>query len=279
MMYSIVVRAVFFSKQCKQELIMGAKPTKPAFFQMGSVIDVPLNATFVTSCNRAYVPGVLKLYASMQRVRTYYPLKCMCTTDVTDEQYKILQRAGIATVRVPYVQNPYKSKWNEAFVKLLVWDWTQYDRVCWVDSDTLFLQNCDELLTLPVEGAGIAAALDQEEWGDCHDVPAFDMLQTGVFVARPSKKTYRAMIDKLGKLPSRDGGDQGFLTSYFQQNNFRTTLFLSSKYNYMKRGLLRHKAYDLSRIKILHFVGNPKPWNGGQKGYEKLQILWDKEGT
>ena len=43
----------------------------------------------------------------------------------------------------------------------------------------------------------------------------------------------------------------------------------------MKRGLKRHPQFDLSEIKILHYVGHPKPWNGGEPGYEQLQRLWD----
>ena len=80
----------------------------------------------------------------------------------------------------------------------------------------------------------------------------------------------------LGKVESVDGSDQGFLTSYYALTSFDDVRFFSSTYNYMKRGLTRHPQYDLSRIKILHYVGHPKPWDGGEPGYEALQRIWDR---
>ena len=72
-----------------------------------------------------------------------------------------------------------------------------------------------------------------------------------------------------------DGSDQGFLASYDALSSFDDVRFFSSACNYMKRGLKRHPQFDLSEIKILHDVGHPKPWDGGESGYERLQRIWD----
>ena len=147
--------------------------------------------------------------------------------------------------------------------------------VHWIDSDTIQLQNGDELMNVPLKPRGIACAVDHEVFPDPSEHVRLRMLQTGVFVLRPSLETYEMIKAQLGKVESVDGSDQGFLTSYYALSSFDNVCFLSSAYNYMKRGLKRHPQFDLSEITILHYVGHPKPWNGGEPGYEQLQRLWD----
>ena len=234
-------------------------------------------AAWVTSCNREYFEGVLKLHRSMRRVKTEFPLVCFCTDSTTAEQERALIDAGIITRRVALASltNPYKAKWLEAFVKLECWKLTDYDKVCWIDSDTLQLQNSDELMNVSLKPHGIACAVDHEVFPEPSEHVRLRMIQTGVFVLRPSLDTYDLIRDKLGKVESVDGSDQGFLTSYYALSSFDDVRFFSSSYNYMKRGLKRHPQFDLSEIKILHYVGHPKPWDGGEPGYERLQRIWD----
>lgn len=250
--------------------------TRHAFHDFGTT-EPANSATWVTSCNSAYFEGVLKLHRSMRRVGSEHPLLCLCTDSTTEAQERALIDEGITTKRVELsaLENPYKPKWLEAFVKLQCWTLTEHDKVCWIDSDTLQLRNADELLSVPVRPHGIACAVDHEVFPEPSDRVRLRMIQTGVFVLRPSMETYRMVTDQLGRLESVDGSDQGFLTSYFARSSFDEVRFLSSEYNYMKRGLKRDPRFELSRIKILHFVGNPKPWDGGEPGYERLQRLWD----
>ena len=122
-----------------------------------------------------------------------------------------------------------------------------------MDSDIIFLDNVDELMSIPLSHSGIASALDSEsiDVRDKQTTPHFQMIQTGLFVAKPSKRIYNDMENAKGRLSSWDGGDQGFLTSYFAQNDFSTSYLLSSAYNYMKRGLIRDPEFDLMKIKVL----------------------------
>ena len=114
-----------------------------------------------------------------------------------------------------------------------------------------------------------------EAWNEEKAVPEdFDSLQTGMFVIQPSLPQYEQLTRNLGFLPSYDGSDQGYVTSFFRRNRFQTTLILDSSYNYMKLGLKRDPKFDLSRIRLLHFVGKPKPWQGADVGYDSLEALW-----
>ena len=234
-------------------------------------------AAWVTSCNKEYFEGVLKLHRSMRNVKSDFPLVCFCTDSTTVEQERALVDDGIVTRRVALssLANPYKPKWLEAFVKLECWKLTDYDKVCWIDSDTIQLQNSDDLMSVPLKPHGIACAVDHEVFPEPSEHVRLRMLQTGVCALLPSLETYEMIQAQLGKVESVDGSDQGFLTSYYALSSFDNVCFLPSAYNYMKRGLKRHPQFDLSKVKILHYVGQPKPWNGGEPGYEQLQRLWN----
>ena len=247
-------------------------------FDAFEVLEPSGKAAWVTSCNREYFEGVLKLHRSMRQVKTEFPLVCFCTDSTTAEQERSLNDAGILTRRIALssLTNPYKHKWLEAFVKLECWKLTDYDKVCWIDADTIQLQNSDELMKVSLKPHGIACAVDHEVFPERSEEVRLRMLQTGVFVLRPASETYERIKAQLGKVESVDGSDQGFLTSYYALSSFDEVRFFSSAYNYMKRGLKRHPQFDLSEIKILHYVGHPKPWNGGEPGYERLQRIWDR---
>ena len=235
-------------------------------------------ASWVTSCNDAYVPGVLKLKASLDRVQSAYPLVAM-TFDVSNASLQLLRAAGVEArpVNLSAIFNPFNPYWTPGFAKLEAWTWVEHRRLAWLDSDMVVLQNMDEVLALPVDGKSIAAPLDAEVWAaDGAETPSFKMIQSGMFVFVPSLETYREMQRAMRRLPSYDSGDQGFLTSFFAQNGFNASHLLSSAYDYMKVGLYRDPHFDLQRIKALHFVMHPKPWEGhGAAGYEPLQAIWD----
>ncbi len=88
-------------------------------------------------------------------------------------------------------------------------------------------------------------------------------------VIKPDKKTFRDLMAKKDVLPTYDGGDQGFLNSYFR--NWKK---LDIKYNSGKRifSEQRDKWGQIDKH-VIHFVGG-KPWLGGEKGYEELEKLW-----
>ena len=235
-------------------------------------------AAWVTSCNDNYVKGVIKLKQSLEMVGSEYPLITM-GFDLSNESRSLLNQHGIEirNVDLETLYNPYEKYWTAAFAKMEMWKWEDYDTLCWLDSDTILLHNSDELLRLPIDKHGIGAALDFEIWPPMsgQPTPSFKMIQSGVFVMKPSYDVYNDMQEKMRTLPSYDGGDQGFLTSYFSQGNFDSSCILSSKYDYMIRGLYRDYNFNLTNINILHYVGHPKPWKGGQDGNESLQLIWD----
>ncbi|CAI5772204.1 glycogenin-2 isoform X1 [Podarcis lilfordi] len=138
------------------------------------------------------------------------------------------------------------------FTKLHCWTLTQYSKCVFMDADTLVLCNIDELF----DREELSAAPDSG-WPDCFN--------SGVFVFKPSLKTYNLLLQFANEHGSFDGGDQGLLNSFF--SNWATTdinkhlpfLYnLSSSVVYTYAPAFQYFGKD---TKVVHFLGPSKPWN------------------
>ena len=70
------------------------------------------------------------------------------------------------------------------FTKLHCWRQTQYNKCVFLDADTMVLQNCDELF-------------DREEFSAAPDAGWPDCFNSGVFVFKPSKDTFKVSTCSL----------------------------------------------------------------------------------
>ncbi|XP_009982410.1 PREDICTED: glycogenin-2-like [Tauraco erythrolophus] len=138
------------------------------------------------------------------------------------------------------------------FTKLRCWTLTQYSKCVFMDADTLVLCNVDELF----DREELSAAPDSG-WPDCFN--------SGVFVFRPSLKTYNLLLRFAAEHGSFDGGDQGLLNSFFsnwatadigKHLPFLYNLSSSAVYTYVPA--FNHFGRD---AKVVHFLGATKPWN------------------
>ncbi|KAI8052099.1 nucleotide-diphospho-sugar transferase [Syncephalis plumigaleata] len=168
--------------------------------------------TLVTSND--YAPGALVLAHALRNIYgTSRLLACMVTPGLDTQ---VITRLRQVYHHIHFV-DPLDS-YDAAALSLLgrpelgitltkvnVWRLTQYDRVVFLDADTFPLRQMDELFDRDV-GDGIAAAADIG-WPDCFN--------SGVFVCRPSLRTYRALLHTMASHGSFDGGDQGLLNTHF----------------------------------------------------------------
>ncbi|CAM9286254.1 unnamed protein product, partial [Heterosigma akashiwo] len=155
------------------------------------------------------------------------------------------------------------------YTKLHIWNLVEYTRVLYIDADALVLENIDELFE---RNTNFAAA---------PDIFPPDKFNAGVLLIEPNKAIYSDLLSCIDSLPSYDGGDTGFLNSFFKDwylmpsdarlpfsyNAQRTLHWLTSSKN---------PGYwnSIGTIKILHFSSNPKPWQTAKKG--ELEMLWWK---
>ncbi len=134
------------------------------------------------------------------------------------------------------------------FAKLRLWQMEEYERVVFLDADTLMLQNCDKLFGYP---EFCAAPNVYESLADFH------RMNSGVFVAQPSVSTFDAMLavlDQPGAFWRRT--DQTFLQAFFPDWHGLPVTFNMLQYVWFAMPAL----WDWSQIRILHYQYE-KPWD------------------
>lgn len=146
------------------------------------------------------------------------------------------------------------------FAKLRLWQ-LDYDRVVFLDADTLVLRNIDTLFDYP---EFCAAPNVYESLGDFH------RMNSGVFTARPDPATYAAMLKRLdqpGAFWRRT--DQTFLQEWFPDWHGLPVTFNMLQYVWFNMPAL----WNWDAIKVLHFQYE-KPWQDHAKA-DRLRPLID----
>jgi glycogenin glucosyltransferase len=154
-----------------------------------------------------YVPGAEVLGRSLINTDTDVPRLVLTTSDVSEGARRRLTRQGweirdVERIPSPDGQARMFSRFAHTFTKLRAWELSDYDRVVILDSDTAVVRNVDELFARP----SFAAAPD-------FFLP--DRFNSGVMVIQPSRKTFGRMMQALANSGTYDGGDQGFLNSFY----------------------------------------------------------------
>jgi alpha-N-acetylglucosamine transferase len=143
------------------------------------------------------------------------------------------------------------------FVKLRLWQLTEYRAVVFIDADALVLRNVDRLFDYPE----FCAAPNVYE-----GIADFHRLNSGVFTARPDSDTFADMltrIDRPGTFWRRT--DQTFLEHYFPDWHGLPVTFNMLQYVWFNMPEL----WDWGSIRILHYQYE-KPW---QTPHPKAQEL------
>ncbi|EPZ32024.1 Glycosyl transferase, family 8 domain-containing protein [Rozella allomycis CSF55] len=212
--------------------------------------------TLVTS--NSYTIGAQVLAHSLKKVNCCYPLVVLVTPDVSHENRLILSQhytiVPVETIDSNDAKNLEllgRPELGITFTKLFVWTLTQYSKVVFLDADTLVLQNVDDLM-------------EREEFSACPDAGWPDCFNSGVFVCRPNHDTFTQLMNMATSVGSFDGGDQGLLNQYFKdwargdssrRIPFTYNLTFSASYSYLPAYM-----YHKEDVKIVHFIGQHKPW-------------------
>ncbi len=215
-------------------------------------------ATVLTSGD-AYLPGVEALGQSIVASGSTVPRVVMVTPDVGSEPREVLSAQGWIVHDIEPIANPTPSqehlfaRFAHVFTKLRAWELTAYDKVVFLDADTIVVQGIDDLFARP----GIAAAPD-------FFLP--DQFNSGVMLLEPDRDTFESMLERLGSVPSYDGGDQGFLNEFFHDwyampVEHRLPIGYNV-HNFIFQFLHSHeslKAELARRVKVIHYTLQ-KPW-------------------
>ena len=164
--------------------------------------------------------------------------------------------------RIDLIERPLES----TFTKFYAWTLTDFDKVVYLDSDMIVLQNIDDLF----QKDELSAAPDVG-WPDCFN--------SGLMVLKPDYIIYEELRFQAVEFGSFDGADQGLLNDYFPNWNrlpftYNVTVSVAPVYSY-KPAYLRYK----DNVKVLHYFGATKPWNHQHSSNsvinELLQKWWD----
>jgi alpha-N-acetylglucosamine transferase len=246
--------------------------------------------TLVT--NPDYLPGAVALVNSLLRTGTAADIVALHTAGVDAAALAPLAASGVRLATCDLL--PTSSDFNEAhardrlhgrapftkgekppfhtpldnFVKLRLWQ-LPYERVVFLDADTLVLRPADRLFDYP---EFCAAPNVYESLAD------FGRMNAGVFTARPDPATFAAMLRRLdapGAFWRRT--DQTFLEAWFP--DWHGLPIYDNLLQYVWLNL--PGLWDWRQVRILHYQYE-KPWDpshGKRDRLAPLIALWQAHFT
>ncbi|KAJ3701530.1 hypothetical protein LUZ61_005235 [Rhynchospora tenuis] len=225
-----------------------------------------------------YVKGVVGLAKGLRKVGTAYPLVVAVLPDVPDSHRRLLLAQGCIVREIEPVHPPDSSTqfamayYVINYSKLRIWEFTEYEKILYLDSDIQVYENIDHLFELP-DGA-FYAVMDcfcEKTWshtpqyriGYCQQSPdrvpwPRDELgpppppyfNAGMFVSQPSAATAKALLAVLKVTPPTPFAEQDFLNMYFKDIYKPIPLL----YNLVMAMLWRHPdKVELSKVKVVHY--------------------------
>ncbi len=188
------------------------------------------------------------------------PVDLLPTSDAFNERHaraKLHADAPFTKGRKPAFHTPLDN-----FAKLRLWELEEYERVVFLDAETIALRSIDRLFSYPEFSA---APNVYESLSDFH------RLNSGVFVARPSRATFSAMLERLDAPDAVwRRTDQTFLETFFP--DWHGLPVFDNMLQYVWFNL--PDLWDWSSVRVIHFQYE-KPWEDGHPKAERLKPLVD----
>ena len=236
--------------------------------------------TLVT--NPDYALAAKALARSLQMVNSQWPLTVMAVRDVDglDElaalgcEIRMVEPLAVSAEfrarhsrKAQHTAAPF-TKGNKPifhdpldnFAKLRLWEFEEFERVVFLDADLIVVQNVDKLFGYP---EFVAAPNVYEGLGD------FGRMNSGVFVAQPSRATFNRMMHELDR-PNTfwRRTDQTFLQHFFPDWHGLPYTYNTLQYIWFNLPDL----WDWSQIKIVHYQYE-KPWQADHPKHDLLAPL------
>lgn len=171
-----------------------------------------------------------------------------------------------------------------AYFKISLFGLEGWERIIYLDSDTLALSDLSELWDPRrfAENAlyAVRETAEMGPWGE-----SLGKLNTGVMVVNApllNRRVHARMLELTWEGQSYDCGDQGIINAFLADQGMRfETGELPEEYNVFVNSRIGARWPQIgSRAKVLHFVGPTKPWS---QRYERdcpfgreLKVHWDE---
>ena len=241
--------------------------------------------TFIN--NKNYLDGAHVLAKSLEVVHSKYELIIFYPIDFVIEKNNKLRNITYVPIKqlIYESKNHSRSNYNYCINKIYIWILTQYSKVCWVDSDMIFLHNSDDIFNCEIEDGQIAAAsgctcniFNNSKLSRLPNACPFNninnnmnniYINTGLLLIKPNITIYKLLLDANYDYPF---SDQDAFNIIFK-NKIKV---IDSKYNYINNLEFAHPTCN-QQINIFHFAYG-KPWATEKLSdtYNYIYDLWYK---
>jgi glycogenin glucosyltransferase len=220
-------------------------------------------------------------------------LRLFCTRIIEVEHIPINSKdEGGATQNNKSNEVSHVKEWDQncGWTKLRLFELDGYDTILYIDADCLVLKDVSHLLCVDESDGKDGNRVDQTKitqenrlqrglLAAAPDIFPPDKFNAGVMVLRPSKEVFLDMMSRLpqdasvvgdndSKCKSYDGGDTGFLNSYYPDWYRTWPSYSRLSFGYNAQRLMYHytqkrpQYWDegIDSLYIVHYSSSPKPW-------------------
>lgn len=225
-----------------------------------------------------YLDGVLVLNENLQRIKSNYPLLCIINENISSKTRNILTYFGIMykeMKNIKYSENSNSERYvnygynkgylKNTFDKLNIFSLVEFEKIVYLDSDLLILENIDNLFNYPHLSCP-------------RDLP-FNMTKfnSGVMVLEPNIDDFKELKERAieASKENRKISDQDIINEYFLDKitpldyGYNMVREISEVYVSYFDGVFkcpinrRGVGYFLENTpenKIIHYIGKIKPF-------------------
>ncbi|NDJ76636.1 MAG: glycosyl transferase [Chloroflexi bacterium] len=243
-----------------------------------------VNSYVTLVANADYVLGARALARSLRMCQAEWPLTALVVQDVPgldelaalgcallhadplplSENFRARHSRQSQHTHAPFTKGT-KPQFHDPlhnFVKLRLWELEQFETVVFLDADVLVVQNIDRLFRYPE----FSAAPNVYE-----SLVDFHRLNSGVFVARPKRRTFDAMLERLDRPDVFwRRTDQTFLETYFPGWHGLPYIYNTLQYVWFNLPAL----WRWEAVRVIHYQYE-KPWERDHPKRDRLGPLID----
>jgi len=160
--------------------------------------------------------GVVGVAGALRRLKSPYPLVLLTNTSKFPDGTSLaegLQNLNVILLPMYKVHMPVKHQkklmykhWKIAYWKLQIWNLVQFDKLIWLDSDTILFRNIDWLFQRPWMWA------QRDDWFCKLNVTK---VCSGIMLLYPNASDFKGMLQHAEVMDDLSDGDQQLISSYF----------------------------------------------------------------
>ena len=213
------------------------------------------NYAYVTLlANHLYFRGVVALAKSIKEQKLSYPVHCLVTEEVNNENRIELEKLGMIVREVPKISGGTAGDNDDKFMfdnwvtytKLHIFNLTEFDKVIYLDADCIVLENIDDAFNFP-SLSGYCLAHTGE-------------LEAGMVILSPDKKHFEDLM-RYKDVRNYANHDQTLIDWYFIKNGGGEFYEIHNSYHVMQKPPHNKipSLLTLNGAKVLEY-NRSKPW-------------------